>query len=336
MAEHRKTRETEESVDEKTVRVAMIGAGGRATSAHYPSLKALNGVEMVAVSELSEQRMADAAARFGIPGQYPDYRQMIEKVKPDAVYTIMPPHHLYDIAATVMEAGCHLFIEKPPAMTTEQTRQMALIAQKHEVLTGVTFQRRFAPVIRYGKELCEKRGAVHSAVATFYKNAVGGAPYYRGAIDILTSDAIHAVDTLRYLCGGEVASVASDVRREDATHTNIYLALVKFSSGATGVLLTNWMTGRRIFSVEIHSPGISVFGDPEEGGRVFADNKDEPVEVLDPFRLGGGDDTWRAYGAYDINRHFMDCVRVGKQPETCFDDAVKTMELVDLIYQSQI
>ena len=336
MANSENKAKTGETREKEAVRVAMIGAGGRATSAHYPSLKALNGVEMVAVSELSEQRMADAADRFGIQGRYSDYREMIEKESPDAVYAIMPPHHLYDIGATVMEMGCHLFIEKPPAMTTEQTRQMALIAKKHKVLTGVTFQRRFAPVIRYGKELCEKRGAVHSAVATFYKNAVGGAPYYRGAIDILTSDAIHAVDTLRYLCGGEVESVASDVRREGSTHTNIYLALVRFSTGATGVLLTNWMTGRRIFSVEIHSPGISVFGDPEEGGKVFADNKDDPVEALDPFRLGGGGDTWRAYGAYDTNRHFIDCIRTGKQPETCLDDAVKTMELVDLIYQSQI
>ena len=92
----------------------MIGAGGRATSAHYPSLKALKGVEMVAVSELSEQRMADAAERFGIQAQYSDYRQMIEKEKPDAVYAIMPPHHLYDIAATVMEMGCHLFVEETP------------------------------------------------------------------------------------------------------------------------------------------------------------------------------------------------------------------------------
>ncbi len=336
MANRGKKSNTKETQRKKTVRVAMIGAGGRATSAHYPALKALEGVEMVAVSELSDQRMADAAERFGIQRQYSDYRKMIEKEKPDAVYAIMPPHHLYDISATVMEMGCHLFIEKPPAMTTEQTRQMALLARKHKVLTGVTFQRRFAPLIRYGKELCEKRGAVHSAVATFYKNAVGGAPYYRGAIDILTSDAIHAVDTLRYLCGGEVESVASDVRREAATHTNIYLALVRFSSGATGVLLTNWMTGRRIFSVEIHSPGISVFGDPEEGGRVYADNKDEPIEVLDPFRLGGGDEAWRAFGAYDTHRHFIDCIRDGKQPETCLEDAVKTMDLVDRIYQSQI
>ena len=320
----------------KKVKVAIIGAGGRATSAHYPSLAANKGAEVVAVSELNEERMNKAAVTFGIKGRYGNYVEMIENEKPDAVYAIMPPHHMYDVCATVMEMGCHLFVEKPPAMTSEQTRQLSILARKNKVLSGVTFQRRFAPVIRQGKLLCEKRGAVHSAVATFYKNAVGAGPYYRGAIDILTSDAIHAVDTLRYLCGGEVESVASDVRRLDAEHCNVHLALITFSSGASGVLLTNWMTGRRMFTVEIHSPGISVFGDPEEGGALYADNKVEPIKALDPYALCGSDEDFRAFGAYDVNDHFIKCVQTGKQPETNFDDAVKTMELVDEIYLSQI
>ncbi len=88
--------------------------------------------------------------------------------------------------------------------------------------------------------------------------------------------------------------------------------------------------------MEIHSPGISVFGDPEEGGQVFADNKVEPVEKLDPYALSKSKDDYRAFGAYAINRHLIDCVKKGKQPETSFDDAVKTMELVDAVYQSQI
>jgi predicted dehydrogenase len=221
-------------------------------------------------------------------------------------------------------------------VTTEQTRQLAILARKQKVLTAVTFQRRWAPVIRTGKKLCEKRGPVHSAVATFYKHALGQGPYYKGAMDILTCDAIHAVDTLRYLCGGEVESVASDVRRLGAEHCTIHLALVKFSSGATGVLLTNWMTGRRIFSVEIHSPGISCFGDPEEGGKMFADGKVEPLQDLDPAVLAGSGEAYRAYGPYDMNRDFIDCIRKGKQPDTNFDDAVKTMELCDLIYLAQI
>lgn len=318
------------------VRVAMIGAGGRATTSHYPSLRDLPGVEIVAVAELDEKRLNTAADKFGVKGRYRNHIEMIEKEKPDAVYAVMPPHHLFDVAISIMERGCHLFIEKPPAVTTEQTRQMAICARRHRVLTGVTFQRRFAPVIREGKTICERKGPVHSAVATFYKNAVGQGPYYKGAMDILTCDAIHAVDTLRYLCGGDVVSVASDVRRLGAEHCTVHLALVKFSSGATGVLLTNWMTGRRIFSVEIHAPGISCFGDPEEGGKIFADGKVEPLHLLDPFAMSDSKEPYRAFGPYDINRHFMECIREGRQPETSFDDAVKTMDLVDRIYQAQI
>ena len=155
-------------------------------------------------------------------------------------------------------------------------------------------------------------------------------------MDMLTCDGIHAVDTLRYLCGGEVESVASDSRRLDADHSNIHLAMVRFSSGATGLLLNNFMAGRRMFSVEIHSPGISFFGDPEEGGQLFADNRTDPVQELDPRALARSDADYRAFGAYDLNRHFVDCLLKEKKPETHFDDAVKTMELVDAVYLSLI
>ena len=331
-----KTRPKYKSRASKKLRVAFIGAGGRALMAHYPSLRDIPEAELVAVAEFDEQRLHKTCDLYDIKGRYSDYRQMLEREKPDAVYAIMPPHHLFDICATVIEHGCHLIIEKPPAVTTEQIRQLAALARRHKVLTGVAFQRRFAPVIRRGKTLCEKRGTVHTAHASFYKNWVGGTPYYRGALDMLTCDGIHAVDTLRYLCGGEVESIASDSRRLDADHWNVHLALVRFSSGATGLLLNNFMAGRRIFSVEVHAPGISFFGDPEEGGQLYADNKTEPTDELDPTVLAGSAEDYRAFGPYDINRHFVDCMLKEKDPETNFDDATKTMELVDAIYHSQI
>lgn len=320
----------------KTIRVAIIGAGGRAAGAHYPCLAQLPGCDLVAACDIDEERLGGVCDRFGVAGRYTDFRQMIETEKPDAVYAFMPPHHLYDVAAEVMERGCHLFIEKPPAVTTEQVRQLAAIARRQKVHTGVTFQRRFAPVIRQGKARCEARGAVHTAHASFYKNWVGAAPYYNGAMDMLTADGIHAVDTLRYLCGGDVESVAADNRRLDGGHWNIHLALVRFSSGATGLLLNNFMAGRRIFSVEIHGAGISFFGDPEEGGRLYADNKIDPVEVLDPFELACSRESHRAFGAWDTHLHFLDCLRRDQAPETRFDDAVKTMALVDAVYGNQI
>ncbi len=331
-----KSKRAKPPAPERVIRVAFIGAGARATTSHYPSIRDIPGAEICAIAELDAAKMRKAAEQFGIKATYANCREMIEQERPDAVYAIMPPHHLFDVAFAVLSAGCHLIVEKPPGVTSEQTRQLALLARKKGLITGVTFQRRYSPVVRAARKLCEERGPVHSAVATFYKNSVGAGPYYGGAMDILTCDAIHAVDTLRYLCGGEVKSVAGDCRRLLADHFTAHYALVRFDSGATGVLLTNWMTGRRFFTFEAHGVGISVFGDPEEGGRVYADNKKEPLRALDPFELAASREPYRASGEYDMNAHFIACIRRGVQPETCFDDAVKTMELVDRIYQSQL
>lgn len=344
MAKTKRTKSKRGRSGKKTLRVAFIGAGPRATGSHYPSIRDLPHAEICAIAELDEERMKTAAEAFGVPADalYTDYKAMIEAQKPDVVYAVMKPHHLFDVAATVMDMGCHLVVEKPPAVTCEQTRQLARIARDKKVLTAVTFQRRFAPVIVAGKQACEERGRIHSAVATFYKHAVGGPAYYNGAMDILTCDAIHAVDTLRFLCGGEVQAVASDVRRLGAEHWTAHTALVRFEHPddpdrtVTGVLLTNWMTGRRFFTVEAHAPGVSFFGDPEEGGKVYADGAVEPAQSLDPEQLSGSSENYIACGPLDMNRTLLDCIRRGRQPSVNFADAVKTMELINAIYQARI
>jgi virulence factor len=325
------------TVTKKKMRVAFIGAGGRAVAAHYPSISEMKDAEICAVCELNEKRRDKVARTFKIQGQYSNYQQMIEKEKPDVVYAIMPPHHVYDIAANIIEMGCNLILEKPPALTSEQTRQLAILARKNKVLSGVTLQRRFAPVIRTGKEMCEAVAPVHSAEAMFIKHTPPGSPpTYKGAVDQLTVDGVHAVDTLRYLCGGDVVSVASDIRRIGADHMTVFLAIVRFSSGATGFLKSGYKMGRRIFAVEAHSVGISFFGDPEEGGKVFTEGKVEPSKVLDAFKMSRSQKPYRAFGEHSMNLHFLDCIRRGRQPETNLDDSIKTMELVEAIHQSQI
>jgi len=330
-----KAKKAKKASAQKKLRVAFIGAGGRAVSAHYPSLKDTRDAEICAVSELNEDRMQKVAKEYRIKGLYTNYVEMIEKEKPDLVYAIMPGHHVHDIAATVMGMGCNLVVEKPPAVTAEQTRMLAVIARKNKVITGVTLQRRFSPVIRTGKEMCEAVGPVHTAEAQFVKCALGTGPTWHGAVDLLTADGIHAVDTLRYLCGGEVEEVAGDVRRIGGEHQTVFMAMIRFSTGAIGFLKFGYQMGRRIFSVEAHASGISLYADPEEGGNVYADNNPVPKKVLDAFKLSRSQKSHRAFGAYSMHQHFLECVRTGQQPETNFDDATKTMELVEAILTSK-
>ena len=89
-----------------------------ANRVHYPSLASFDDVELVGLCDLDGEKLAATAEKFEIENTFGDYKEMIERTKPDAVYALMPPHVLFDVAMDVMQAGCHLFIEKPPGITT--------------------------------------------------------------------------------------------------------------------------------------------------------------------------------------------------------------------------
>lgn len=315
------------------VRLGLIGAGGMANGVHYPSLAAMDDVEMVALCDLIEEKLAKTADRFGIKKRYTDYRAMLDNEQLDAVYILMPPHQLFDPVMDAIERKKHVYIEKPPAITSDQTRQMAVAAERQGVLTMVAFNRRFIPVLAKVKAMVEERGPIIQAVSCFYKNYIGQPPYYRGAVDILTSDMIHAVDTLRWIAGGEVCDVASDVRFYKASYANRFNALVRFDNECTGVLLGNWYVGARRHVFEMHGEGISAYCNPDGDTLLFRDNKSEP-EVFPTKAVAGSEENRIYYGFAAENRHFVDCVKSGALPQTHFGDALKTMLLVDEIYRN--
>lgn len=297
-----------------------------ANRVHYPSLASFDDVTLVALCDLVPEKLERTAAKFGIPKTYTNYREMIEKEDLDAVYILMPPHHLFDITMDCLERGLHVFIEKPPAVTAFQTAALARAAAKHGCLTATGFNRRFIPVLAAVREQVLAHGPVIQAVSTFYKK--GSAVYYRGAIDAFTCDAIHAVDTLRWMAGGEVTAVASLVSNYGDVVDNSWNALVRFDNGAAGILLTNWNVGGRVHSFEMHAAGMSAFIDPNYSGFLLRGAEREP---LDPAAFAGTTEEYKFYGFYDQARHFIDCIKEGRQPQTNFADALKTMELVDRI-----
>lgn len=315
------------------IRLALIGAGGMANAVHYPSLAEFPDVEMTGLCDIIEERLTATADKFGIESKYRDYKKMIEEVKPDAAYILMPPHHLHDLAIHCLSKGIHLFIEKPPGVKTFQTRQMSEYAKRNECLTMVAFNRRYIPLMTKVKEMAEAKGPMLQGVATFYKNMIGAPPYYEGAIDLLTCDIIHAVDALRWMCG-EATEVVSHIRSLHAEYENSFNALMKFGSGATGFLMSNFAAGTRVHTFEMHSKGFSAFVNPNDQAKIY-DGSNDGVEIT-AQQAAGSDAHHKTYGFFDENRHFIDCLKNGREPMTNFEDAVKTMELVDRIYASRI
>lgn len=313
------------------IRLGLIGAGGMANGVHYPSLATFDDVEMSALCDLDTAKLAATAAKFGISRTFTDYRQMLAEVPVDAVYILMPPHQLFDLTIYCLNQKKHVFIEKPPGLTADQTRHMARAAERNGVHGMVGFNRRYIPLLRLCRERVDARGGIIQCVSTFYKCYRDPSAYYNGAVDILTSDGIHAVDLLRWM-GGEVEEIASIVERRGADYHNVFNALMRFENGASGVLLGNWAVGGRVHRFEMHGYHISAYADPDHSATLIADNG--TPEVLDTKRVAGSEEFRVYYGFAAENRHFIDCLRDDREPLTSFADAVKTMELVERIYHA--
>ena len=107
------------------IRLALVGAGGMANSVHYPSLAEFPDVEMAGLCDLMEEKLKTTADKFHIKKTFTDYKKMLDEIEPGAVYVLMPPHHLYDLVIECLNRKLNVFIEKPPGITTEQTKNMA-------------------------------------------------------------------------------------------------------------------------------------------------------------------------------------------------------------------
>ena len=314
------------------VRIAMIGAGGMANSVHYPSLASFPDVEIAAICEMDGDRLQKTADKYGISSRYhtqsyDDYQAAILEVDPDAVYVIGQPNIMYPIWKWCLENERNLYIEKPMGLSSHQARSLAHLAVKHGCITQVSFQRRSCPMVVKLHEECLKRGPITHAVCEFYKYLPEP---FLDARDHMMDDGVHAIDTLRWMCGGEVVEIDSITRRIGVPDVNFFGALLHFDNGSTGVLLNSWTSGRRIFRIQMHAPGICVEAEHEGMGYLYAEGDTKGV-AFDTKEVAGSDKL-HVYGGFQSkSREFIDCIKAGSLPSSHFGDALKTMEVADKI-----
>ncbi len=314
------------------IRVAFVGAGSMANSAHYPSLASLEDVEIAAICELDEARLNATADKFGVKGRYAarnfdDYQRMVADINPDAVYVIGQPNIMYPIWKWFLEQGRNLYIEKPLGLSLHQARSLAYLAHKHGCITQVSFQRRSCPLVVQLRDECLKRGPMVHAVCEFYKYAP--TPFL-DARDHMMDDGVHAIDTLRWMCGGEVVEILPVTRSVGVPDLNFFAVLLRFDNGATGIMLNSWTSGRRVFRVQMHAPGICAEAEHEGKGVLYADGDTAGI-WYDTREVAGSDELYQYGGFRAKHREFIDCVKTKQQPSSCFADALKTMEVAEKI-----
>lgn len=229
-------------------KAAVIGLGTIAPI-HLDAIARNPEIELAGVCDIDEAGCKNAPA--GVPF-FTDYKEMIASVQPDCVHLCLPHDLHYPVAKDAVELGCHVFTEKPLAISPEQALEFARLEADHpERKIGVCLQNRLNETTETLKAILDsgEYGKVVGArgiVPWFRDKSYYDAQPWRGTWEhagsgTMMNQSVHTLDLLHYLCGpiktlhGTVAQLLDYGIEVEDTVT----ARLEFESGARGVF---WAT----------------------------------------------------------------------------------------------
>ena len=288
------------------VRTAVVGVGHMAQS-HLPNLAQFEDVDLVALCDVSEERLQATARQYNVPRVYTDLTQMLDDEGLDCVFVITPEWLHAKQSIECLRRGLDVFCEKPPAHNVEESRRMAKETHNSGKLLALGFNRRFR-VTAIKEAFAEIPPQM--CVAEFIRPVDEYRPLINGSI--------HALDALLYLCG-EPVSVAAEATYTDPEKHECIAASIKFANGALASLASGYGTRTSAERLSVYGHGIAAWWN-RSSVTIRRGDESETREIGDSVRLE--------------DRHFIDCVKGEAEPIATIDDAVVTMEWVHRVFDA--
>ena len=127
-----------------SIKIAIVGAGGMAQ--HHAAGFKEAGAEIVALADVNQAAAERLAGKFGIPRVLPSLGDVLRAVPDlDAVSIIVPNKFHAPLALEALQAGKHVFCEKPPALNAREALRMKAAADKGKRTLMFNFNNRARP-----------------------------------------------------------------------------------------------------------------------------------------------------------------------------------------------
>lgn len=300
------------------LRVAVTGAGNIARWIHIPNLKKIRGVRLHAVHSASGARGRNYAERFGAAYCTSDYGEILHDADVDVIVILSRNQQHAEQSIAALEAGKHVFVEKPMALTEEQCRRVWTAVECSGRHLTVGFNRRFAPAyLQLKKELKRRQGA---AVVNCRMNSpsISGSywmadPSAGGAI---LGEACHFIDLMYWLLDSEpieVSAYSLPTGQDQPIGENNLAASFRFADGSVANLTyctvgTRTSAGERL---EAFADGIGVAVE-DFGSRTISDRLRR--RQLRPFPVKGHAEQMQ---------DFVDALRDARAPQVTVSDGAR-------------
>jgi predicted dehydrogenase len=116
----------------KTLRIAIIGCG-KIADQHVLACQRIAGCEVVALCDREVLMAGQLGERFGITACFADAAEMLRVAKPDAVHVTTPPQGHFSLAKQCLEAGSHVYLEKPFTVTALEAEELIRLAESRNL-----------------------------------------------------------------------------------------------------------------------------------------------------------------------------------------------------------
>jgi predicted dehydrogenase len=317
-------------------------------------LRHVDGARLIAVADVDPDRLARAARQFDVPRSYDASSELLKDPDIDVVAVSVPTGLHLAVASAVMDAGKHLLLEKPLALSLNECDQLIERAQRASTLTMMGFNMRWHRLARQARDMV-RRGAlgqiqmVHT-VSTGHHPIAGLHPEWRKRREhgggVLVDGGVHDYDLWRFLLDADVEEVFA-LTRSELVDDEAATIVARMTDG----VLVSSSIAERVSSkntYEILGLGgrlqVSFFrfdgmlflstadrpGDPKVRlGSLATTLKELPRALLRP---GGMNDYFASF--VSEWQHFTECVRNETRPACTFVDGRRAVEVALAAAQS--
>lgn len=230
------------------IKAAIIGLGKMGMS-HAAILGGLPNVELVAACDM-DSLLQSAFKKLTKIQMFTDYKKMIEEVMPDCVYVVTPTKLHYEMVMFALEHGCHVFCEKPFALTAEQGEKMVALAKAKGLVNQVGYHNRYIGTFNEMKRLLAEGvigkpfhflGEAYGPVVLKSKGGTWRSDKKNGG-GCIEDYAAHVLNLINYVTGSTLVECAGTQMPsifsgevDDAVYGSLTLA-----SGLKGQISVNW------------------------------------------------------------------------------------------------
>jgi predicted dehydrogenase len=328
-----------------SMRAGIIGTGAVAHK-HARALQNI-GCGVTVCANRREEAGREFAARYGAAFAV-TWQEVCRHPEVDFVDVCTFPEFRLEVVDLCAATGKHVLVEKPIATSLETAGRMIETARRGGILLGVVSQHRFDDASlflgramaagRLGKLLQCDCYVKWFRSAEYYRRPAKGSWKTEGG-GALIGQAIHQVDLLRWLAGpvAEVAGMWQLGARHAIESEDVVNAVVRYSSGATGVLqaATAFWPGYPE-RIELHGmKGSAVISGDKLIVWDVEDDGGEPAPVVTGSASGASDPMAISLEPFERQfRDFDDAVSTGRKPLVAGEQGYQALEVVDAVYRS--